>query len=225
MTEHDLRRTMADTMKELASRGLNQGSEGNVGVRCGDELLVTPSGIAATNIMPGDMVAMKMDGTWSAASGRKPSSEWRIHRDILATRADVAAVVHTHSIAATALATLRRDIPAFHYMVAMAGGDSIRCASYETFGTEALSKAVLAALHQRNACLIANHGMIALGTDLAAALRLAIEVERLAEIYRRALEVGEPALLPRDEMERVLAKFRSGAGYGSEPARGAAESD
>jgi len=183
-------------------------------------LLVTPSGVPTESLKPEDIVRMSFDGEWKAASGLKPSSEWRIHRDLLRARGDVGAVVHAHSLSATALATLRRDIPAFHYMVAVAGGDSIRCASYATFGSEELSQNALAALEGRKACLLANHGMVACGADLGDAFHLAVEVERLAETYRRALQVGEPVLLPREEMERVLRKFAAGYGYGSEPAAG-----
>jgi L-fuculose-phosphate aldolase len=149
---------------------------------------------------------MKLDGTVPAGK-REPSSEWRFHRDILATRPDVGAVVHTHAMFATTLSCLRRGIPAFHYMVAMAGGDSIRCAPYATFGTQALSDHAVKALKGRKACLLANHGMIAVGGTLAEAMALAVEVETLAAQYWRALQVGKPILLPKAEMRRVLAKF------------------
>ena len=153
---------------------------------------------------------MAIDGGPQPAAGtRLPSSEWRFHRDIYRARPGTSAIVHTHAPFATSLACLHRDIPAFHYMVAVAGGSDIRCASYATFGTQDLSDHALAALDGRNACLLANHGMIALGTTLDAALALAIEVETLAEMYWRALQVGEPVILPADEMDAVIAKFRT----------------
>ena len=138
-----------------------------------------------------------------------PSSEWRFHRDILAARSDVSAVVHTHGMLATSLACLHKGIPAFHYMVAAAGGDSIRCAPYATFGTQELSDHALAALKDRRACLLANHGLIATGASLVAALALAVEVEALAGMYLKVLSVGEPELLSGAEMARVIDLFRT----------------
>jgi L-fuculose-phosphate aldolase len=157
-----------------------------------------------------DVVAMPRDGDEGDAIGtRLPSSEWRFHRDIYAARPEVGAIVHAHSPFATTLACLDRGIPAFHYMVAMAGGDDIRCAPYATFGTQALSDHVVTALAGRRACLLAHHGMIATGSTLATALALAVEVETLAEMYWRALQVGEPELLSATEMQVVGEKFRT----------------
>jgi L-fuculose-phosphate aldolase len=150
---------------------------------------------------------MSLDGAVTPAS-RTPSTEWRFHRDIYRTRADAAAVVHTHAPFATTLACLDRGIPAFHYMVARAGGDDIRCAPYATFGSQELSDRALAALQDRKACLLAHHGAIALGESLESALRLAVEVETLAEMYWRALQIAEPRLLDREEMARVAERFR-----------------
>jgi len=156
---------------------------------------------------PEDIVAMTQDG--ASRGSRLPSSEWRFHRDIYAARAEVGAVVHAHSPFATALACLGRNIPAFHYMIAVAGGSDIRCAPYATFGTQELSDGALRALEGRKACLLANHGMIAAGGTLADALALAVEVEGLAEQYCRALQIGEPRVLPDLEMAVVLEKFRT----------------
>jgi L-fuculose-phosphate aldolase len=147
-----------------------------------------------------------MDG--APRGTRKPSSEWRIHRDVFAARPEVNAVLHAHASYATALACLGRTIPAFHYMVAVAGGSDIRCAPYATFGTQELSDGALAALEDRTACLLANHGMIALGESLEAALALAVEVETLAQQYCCALQIGTPNRLSEDEMAVVLAKFK-----------------
>jgi len=215
MTEAEARGAIVAAMRRLDEAGLNRGTSGNASIRRGDGFLVTPSGVRAEALDPDTMVAVAMDGTYPA--GRRPSSEWRFHRDIYSARAEAGAIVHTHSTYATALASLRRSIPAFHYMVAVAGGRSIECAEYATFGTQALSDSVLAALDGRRACLIANHGQIAFGDDLDAAMRLAFEVEALAEQYAHVLQIGEPVLLDDAEMDRVLAKFGN---YGSGVAAG-----
>jgi L-fuculose-phosphate aldolase len=160
-----------------------------------------------------DVPLMDLDGRWFGR--RRPSSEWRFHRDIFKARHDVAAIVHTHSPRATALACTARGIPAFHYMVAIAGGRDIRCAPYYAFGTQELSDAALAALQDRKACLLANHGVIATGADLAAAISLAGEVENLALQYCAALSLGDVQILGDDQMSRVIDKFRT---YGRQDA-------
>ena len=191
----------------LAERGLNQGASGNVSVRQSDGFVVTPSGVSADVLRADQLVAMDMQGQWSGAW--KPSSEWRFHRDIYAARPDAGAVVHCHSPAATALAVLGKTLPAFHYMVAIAGGVDVRCAPYATFGTQELSDAALAALTDRRACLLGHHGMISIGKDLAQAVDIAVEVEFLADLYLRLLPLGEPPVLPAAEMAVVLEKFKS----------------
>jgi len=202
-----LRRQIVDTCRRMNALGVNQGTSGNVSARIRGGLLITPSGVPYDAMTPEGIVALAPDGT--VTQGGKPSSEWRFHVDILAARPDAGAIVHTHSIHATALSCLRRDIPAFHYMVAAAGGDTIRCARYATFGTQELSDHALAALDGRRACLLANHGVIATGRDIAAALALAVEVETLAHQYLLALQVGKPTILSAAEMRRVVEKFRS----------------
>ena len=186
--------------------GLNQGSSGNVSARSPEGLVITPSGRDMADLAALDMVAMTMDGV--APEDQRPSSEWRFHRDIYAAFPEAQAVVHAHSPFAVALACQRRDIPPFHYMVAMAGGNDIRCAAYATFGTQALSDAVIAALQDRRACLMANHGLVAWGKSLAAALALAVEVEALSAQYLRACQGGAPVLLSDAEMADVLLRFR-----------------
>ena len=216
--ETGLRRALVEAARRVNALGINQGTSGNLSVRRDEGFLVTPSGLAYEAMEPDDVVAMGFDGEWTCpTAGRKPTSEWRIHRDVLATREDVDAVVHTHAMFCTTLACLGLEIPAFHYMVAVAGGDSIRCAPYATFGTQELSDHALAALEGRRACLLANHGMLALGADLERALALAVEVETLAAQYWRALQVGRPHLLDAEEMQRVLARFKDygAAGGGS----------
>jgi L-fuculose-phosphate aldolase len=202
-------------MAELDRSGLNEGSSGNISLRLADGgFLITPSGVPAEDLTPEHMVRCDDDGTPSA--GGRPSSEWRFHRDILARRPEVGAVVHAHPPHATALACLRRPIPPFHYMVAVAGGDDVRCAPYALFGTQALSDHALAALEGRRACLLANHGLLALGSDLNGARRLAITVERLAQQYLTALQVAEPVRLSAAEMAAVQEQM---ADYG-QPGKG-----
>lgn len=215
--EPALRRALVEAARRMNALGINQGTSGNLSVRSGEGLLVTPSALAYEAMGPDDVVAMGFDGEWTCpTAGRKPTSEWRIHRDVLAAREEAGAVVHTHAMFCTTLACLGLEIPAFHYMVAVAGGDSIRCAHYATFGTQELSDRALAALEGRRACLLANHGMLALGADLDTALALAVEVETLAAQYWRALQVGRPHLLDAEEMQRVLARFKDyGAAGGS----------
>ncbi|MEE8408825.1 MAG: class II aldolase/adducin family protein, partial [Myxococcota bacterium] len=167
----------------------------------------TPSGVPYDDLRPEQIVEMAFDGRVIDAG--TPSSEWRFHRDILAARQDVDVVLHAHPTHATALACLHRDIPAFHYMVAVAGGESIRCAPYATFGSQELSARAIDALMGRKACLLANHGMLVADNDLAAALNLAIEVETLAAQYLKTLQVGEPVLLGPEEMAEVLERFKS----------------
>jgi len=202
-----LRQEIIATARRMNALGINQGKSGNLSHRIPDGFLVTPTGMDYDALEPADIVAMGFDGVHRGT--RLPSSEWRFHRDILAARPDVNAVVHTHAMFATTLACLGREIPAFHYMVAVAGGDSIRCAPYATFGTEELSRYAVRALEGRKACLLANHGMIAVGDTLKAALALAVEVETLAAMYWRALQVGKPNLLDAAEMARVIEKFRT----------------
>src|SRR5215471_891323 len=214
MSEIELRREIIATALAMNARGVNRGKSGNVSTRIEGGFLITPSGLAYESMSPADIVAMTLGG--EPRGSLLPSSEWRFHRDIYASRADAGAIVHAHSPFATTLACLGRDIPAFHYMIAVAGGKDIRCAPYATFGTQELSDHALRALEARKACLLANHGMIAIGATLAAALALAIEVEALAEQYWRALQIGVPNLLSDAEMDLVLAKFKS---YGQPPTR------
>jgi len=205
--QETIRSAMVLGAQRLSALGLNRGSSGNIGVRLAQSFLVTPSGVPAEELLPQLMVEMDFSGMVLGAG--KPSSEWRFHRDILAARPDVGAVVHTHSRYATALACLQRDIPAFHYMIAAAGGDTIRCAPYALFGTQELSDLALQALRERKACLLGNHGMIALGADLKAALALTLEVESLAQQYWTALQLGEPHILSSRQMQAVMEKFKS----------------
>ncbi len=204
-----LRAQIIDACRKLEASGLNRGTSGNVSCRDGDHFLVTPSGLPVEKMTPACIVAVGFDG--HVIGPGKPSSEWHFHHDILRTRPEINAVVHTHSPHATALACLREDLPPFHYMIAIAGGESVRCAPYALFGTEALSQHAVVALDGRKACLLANHGLIALGRDLDEALAIAVEIESLCEQYLLVRQVGEPALLSVAQMREVIAKFD---GYG-----------
>lgn len=207
MTEADLRQQLVAAVQRLDALGMNRGSTGNVSARWGAGMLITPTGMGAEDLRAQDLVWVGWDGT--VQGDWKPSSEWHFHQATYLARADLNAVVHTHSTHATALACLRRPLPAFHYMVAVAGGDSVPLVPYFTFGTAELSRAVGAALQDRLACLLANHGLVAAGTTLAHAMKVVQEVESLCQIYLQALAVGEPVLLSPAHMAEVLEKFRS----------------
>lgn len=214
MTNQALREEMVSICRRMNTSDINQGTAGNLSVRSGDGFLITPSSMPYDVMTPDDIVEMDFDGTYV---GGRPSSEWRFHRDILKAREDINVVLHCHSVYATTLACHHKTIPAFHYMTGVAGGTTIRCARYATFGTQALSDAALEALEGRLACLLGQHGQISLGTSLEAALWLAIEVETLSRMYVQALALGEPPVLPDDEMERVIAQMkRMSYGFGPE---------
>src|SRR6202167_4057803 len=208
MTDKELRDAVIAGCRELVQRGLAVGTSGNVSVRRDEQsFFVSPTGMSYDTLELDDIPLMDVDGRWFGR--RRPSSEWRFHRDIFRARHEIAAIVHTHSPRATSLACTGRGIPAFHYMVAVAGGPDIRCAPYHTFGTQALSDAAVAALEGRRACLLANHGVITVGADLPAALALAGEVENLAAQYCVSLALGKVRILNEAEMGRVLEKFRT----------------
>ncbi|MFC3209274.1 class II aldolase/adducin family protein [Aquamicrobium soli] len=200
-----LRAEMVNICRRMNSSGINQGTAGNLSVRLAKGFLITPSGLPCDTMTPQDIVEMDFDGTYV---GRRPSSEWRFHRDILKARDDVDVVLHCHSIYATTLACHHRSIPSFHYMTGVAGGTDIRCAQYATFGTQALSDNALVALKDRKACLLGQHGQISLGKTMETALWLAIEVESLSRMYVQALTLGEPPVLSDEEMARVLEQMR-----------------
>jgi len=223
VSEDAARQAIVDTCLKMGALGLNTGRAGNVSLRwhrggpLGEGMLVTPAAMPCESMSADDIVwrplAADHEAVAPARPARRPSSEWRMHRDLYLARREAGAVVHVHSPAATALACLprvqREGIPAFHYMVAVAGGADIRCAPYRTFGSAELSQAAVEALHARRACLLANHGTVAFGSTLAAALELSNEVESLARMYALLLPLGEPAVLPADEMARVQALFSS----------------
>ena len=202
-----LRQRIIEACHQMERSGLNRGTSGNVSCREGDHFLITPSGVPVPQLRPESIVAMGFKG--EIIGEGKPSSEWYFHLDLLKNRPELNAIVHTHSPHATALACLREDLPAFHYMIAIAGGDSVRCAPYALFGTEALSAHAVNAMKDRKACLLANHGLIAAGRDLDEAMAVATEIESLCQQYLLARQTGQPVLLSSEEMLAVIDRFRS----------------
>lgn len=208
MTEDQLRARMAEVMKAMEARGLNRGTSGNVSVRCGEAMLVTPSGVPPERLSGDQMVLVQPDGSTPEGSLR-PSSEWRMHQQILNRRPDANAVVHCHSRHATILACAGREIPSMHYMVAVGGGASVPVAPYATFGSVELAEAVVETLDGRAAALMANHGQIVVARNLDSALAITEEIEEQAAVYWGTLAIGGPKLLSGDEMDVILQRFRS----------------
>jgi L-fuculose-phosphate aldolase len=202
-----LRQQLIETAQAMNASGLNQGTAGNLSVRCDDGMLITPSGMDYAGLTNDDIVWMDLAG--NCRGSRKPSSEWRFHAAIYAHRAEAQAILHAHPVNCAALACLGKGIPAFHYMVAVAGGKDIRCADYATFGTAELSDNVIKAMQDRKACLMEHHGLTCFAEDLPGALALAIEIEQLAAVYSRILAMGDAKILDDAEMARVLEKFSS----------------
>ena len=211
--EKGKRQAIVEACRRMNQLGINQGTSGNISVRHQDGLLITPTSVPYEKMTPRQIVFMGMDGSF--APKQKPSSEWRFHLDILRARSEINAVVHAHPTYATTLAIMGRHIPPVHYMIAAAGGDSIRCAPYATFGTAELSEHAVRALEGRLACLLDHHGMIAIGPSLDRAMWLAVEVETLARQYHGCLQIGEPPLLSSEEIERVRQRM-AGYGYANE---------
>lgn len=207
MRESELREVVVDTARAMNRSGLNRGTSGNLSVRVDDGMLVTPSAVPYESMAPEDLIRVDLEGTVLDGVG-KPSSEWRLHAGILRARPDVDAVLHAHPEFCTTLACLRKEIPAVHYMVAVGGGDTIPCAPYATFGSRELAEHAVAALEDRAACLLANHGLVTLGASPGEALALAVEVEALAAVYWRVLQVGTPVVLSDAQMDEVRAAFR-----------------
>lgn len=205
MTDQDLRREIIKTARAMNAQGINQGTSGNVSARVDGGFLITPSGIDYEALEPEDIVRMSMGG--DAEGPHNPSSEWCLHRDLLNAKPEAQAVLHAHPLFATTLSCLRSPIPAFHSMVAIAGGKDIKCSTYANFGTEELSQAALEAMDGRTACLLANHGMVAVAGNLKGVLARASEVETLARQYCHILQIGDPVLLTDTEMDEALEKI------------------
>ncbi|MBR1249449.1 class II aldolase/adducin family protein [Bradyrhizobium sp. AUGA SZCCT0169] len=209
-SERKKRQSIIDACRSMNALGINQGTSGNISLRHDAGLLITPTSVPYETMQPEQIVFMDLDGSFDAA--QRPSSEWRFHLDILRARPEVNAVVHAHPPFSTILAIMGLEIPPIHYMIAVAGGDTIRCAPYATFGTQELSEHAVRALEDRLACLLEHHGMIAVGPSLSKAMWLAVEVEALARQYHGCLQIGTPRLLPKAEIKNVLGRI---AGYGA----------
>lgn len=210
-TNLNLRGQLSNLSRVLVDSGLNKGTSGNCSVRDGrSSFLITPSGVPVNEIAPQLIVSMDISGVVEGAG--VPSSEWRFHRDIYLARSEVNAIVHVHSPFATAFSCLGNDLPPFHYMIAVAGGGTIRCAPYQLFGTQELSDVAIKALLDRKACFLANHGMIAVGENLDKALAIAVEVESLCQQYIYATQLGKPNILSKTQIKDVIEKFK---GYGN----------
>lgn len=209
------RRELLETAKAMSAQGLSRGTSGNVSVRVDSGFVITPTGMSYAELSTEDLVELHFDGH-APFGQRLPSSEWRLHADLYRLRAEANAIVHAHAMFCTTLSTLRMSIPAVHYMIAVAETDEVRCAPYATFGTAELSRVTIETLGTANACLMANHGMLAVGASLSKALKTAAEIETVAEQYWRALQVGAPHVLPAEEMARVRERFRT---YGQQPSR------
>ncbi len=210
--EKSLRKAIIETALTMSDCGLSPGRSGNVSARLNDGMLITPTGMAYHELEADDIVFVESDGS-VAGKQRKPSSEWRFHLAAYQARADRHAVVHTHSLHATVLSCVKKPIPAFHYMVAIAGGSDIPCVPYATYGTDELARHVARGLKERDACLMASHGQIAIGANLERALELAFEVETLAEQYYKVLLLGElnvaSEILSDAAMEEMVEKFKT----------------
>ncbi len=218
MNELNIRKEIVEACRSMNRTGLNQGTSGNISVRLGDTMLVTPSATPYDLMQPADIAAMPISGDYGSWSGpKKPSVEWRFHLDILRSRPEVGSVVHTHSAHATALAIARKPIPACHYMIAAFGGTDVRVADYAKFGTAELSANALKALEGRTACLLANHGMIALGSSLDKAMWTAVELETIARQYILSLTIGGPVVLSDGLIEDCMPDFAS-YGHQDKPA-------
>jgi L-fuculose-phosphate aldolase len=213
LAERVLREEIVHTCLKMVALGINQGTSGNVSVRSGGRFLITPSGIPYEKMMPEQIAVMDFDGNYFGPC--IPTTEWRIHRGVMRARPATDVVIHTHSMFSTTVACMRRAIPALHYYVAVGGGPTIRCADYATYGTQELADNVLAALLERDACLLANHGLVVLGATLAETFKRTFDIEMLARQYVYALGMGEPCILPDDEIERVRLKMQT---YGTQQA-------
>ena len=213
MINLDQRNQIIEYSLKLNSTNLSPLRSGNISLRGIEDdkegYLITPSGKKYETLKPEDIVFMGLNDQQEKNSENKPSSEWRFHRDIYANKKEAHAIVHAHSPHATAVSSHRKPIPSFHYMIALAGGDDIKCAEYATFGTEELSKNVIKALENRSACLMSNHGQVAFGKNLEDAFELAQEIENICHQYTIALKLGKPKILSFEEMKKVLDKAKN----------------
>ena len=211
-TEQVLRVKLVSAMKQMSDRGMNRGTSGNASARCGNGMLITPSGVPSEELTPDSIVLIGASGE-VAPGALKPSSEWRMHLGIYHDRPDAMAIVHCHSRYATTLACAGRTIPPLHYMVGVSGKSTIPLAAYALFGSPEIAQAVIHALDGGFACLMANHGLITLGRNLDRALVIAEQVEEQAAVYWGTLQIGGPMLLTAGQMDEVFEQFQNYRGY------------
>lgn len=210
MTENYVRQSIIDHCRKMNALGINQGTSGNISARYEDRMLITPSAAPYDEMTPDMIASLPLDGEYGAWDGpRKPSTEWRFHLDIMKSRPEVHAVIHTHAIYSTILAIAHKPIPACHYMIAAFGGDDVKVCDYARYGTKELSDNILKAMEGRSACLMANHGMLATGASLEKAMWAAVELETIAKQYYHALLIGGPVVLSSDEIAGVRKGFAS----------------
>lgn len=205
--DQELRQEIVDAVAFMEDEGLNHGSSGNISVRCGDGILITPAGARSSNLTPERLVPLDLDGQQAPGTTVVPSTEWRLHTELHRNRPEIGAVVHSHADACVALSCLRKPIPPFHYMIASFGGNSVPCARYEPFGSDALADAVVSAIEGHRACLMSNHGMITIAKTLEQALGLAVKLETLARQYILARQAGEPVLLNDEELAETHRRY------------------
>jgi L-fuculose-phosphate aldolase len=221
--ELELRKAIIAKCRWMNAEGLNQGTSGNISARYKDRMLLTPSATPYDEMEPEMIASMPLEGEYGSFEGPlKPSTEWRFHLDIMRARPDAGSIVHTHATYSTILAIANKSIPACHYMIAAFGGSTVRCAPYATYGTKELSENALVALKDRDGCLLANHGMIAVGSSLDKAMWLAHELESLAKQYYHSLLIGGPVILSDEEIDRVKVSFKS---YGLQDKKKPAEDE
>jgi L-fuculose-phosphate aldolase len=214
--ENALRAEIVARCREMNVLGINQGASGNISARFGGRMLISPSAVPYDEMEPAMIASVDIASGTDWDGPLKPSTEWPFHLALLRARPDAEAILHAHSTHCTALAIVRREIPACHYMIAAFGGANVRCSGYAPFGTQELADLALEAMQDRTACLLANHGMIVLGDSLAKAIWRAVELETIARQYILSLQIGGPVILSDDAIEETLAKF---AGYGVADAR------
>ena len=208
--EKKLASILTETTLKLHEMGLNHGATGNCSCRDEETFLITPSGVEIEDLSAEKMVRMDFKGNViDSKLNLNPSSEWRFHQDIFSHRKEISAVIHTHSIYASTVSLFNKELPPFHYMIAVAGGDSVRCAPYAMFGTQKLSDNIINALAGRKACLIANHGLVTIGESLEEALQISEEIEHLCHLYIEAKKIGNPNLLTKKEMTEVIERFQT----------------
>lgn len=209
ISKNKLKINLCNVAIELNDKGFNHGATGNCSIKTNEGFLITPSGVLNRNLTPEMMVELDMNGERISNNKYHASSEWLFHKDLYQARSDISSVIHTHTPFATALSSLNINLKPFHYMIAVAGGEDVRCADYSLFGTQQLSNNILKAIKDRKACFLANHGLVTIGVDIDEAYDITEEIEHLSQVYINAKKIAEPALLSDTNMKDVLERFKS----------------